>query len=171
MCKPFCCTASMCYCRSLTNLGWDLSAQKEPAPVKFYHLNYNLAVILCKMTRACTVHKNTDVCVSSQLSRVKIAIAFALIRIKPANQNVREFITNLQSFYHDKVSSFYSSYLKTNCVLRWNLRYVNGLLFYRQENRWKSEYFRLKNEMLQVRQHQVLSGLKETTLVTLTSAG
>ena len=60
----------------------------------------------CETTQVCTVHRNSDKCASSQLSRLEIAIAFALIRLKPANQNLREFVTNLQSFYRDKVSLF-----------------------------------------------------------------
>ena len=40
-----------------------------------------------------------------------------------------------------------------------------------QETRWKSEYFRLKREMLQVRQHQLLMGMRESAPSALISAG
>lgn len=62
----------------------------------------------CEMTPVCIVHKNIDVCVSSQLLRFKIAIAFALIRIKPVGQSMKEFITDLQLAHQNKVCSVHS---------------------------------------------------------------
>ncbi|KAK4018179.1 hypothetical protein OUZ56_000248 [Daphnia magna] len=78
------------------------------------------------MTNVCKVHGNTSECVSSELAKLKIAVALVVIRSKPADQNVKDFVHNLVFFQQDK------------------------------EQRWKAEYHRLKQEVLQLRQQQLL---------------
>ncbi|XP_046446566.1 uncharacterized protein LOC124195924 isoform X2 [Daphnia pulex] len=78
------------------------------------------------MTNVCRVHGSTSECVSSQFAKLKIAVALVVIRDKPAGQNVKDFVNNLISFHQDK------------------------------DQRWKAEYHRLKQEVLQLRQQQLL---------------
>lgn len=58
------------------------------------------------MTNVCKVHGNTSECVSSELAKLKIAVALVVIRSKPADQNAKDFVHNLVFFQQDKVSVF-----------------------------------------------------------------
>ena len=62
----------------------------------------------CAMTNVCKVHGSTSECVSSQLAKLKVAVALVVIRDKPTGQSAKDFVSNLIFFHHDTVSSLLS---------------------------------------------------------------
>lgn len=64
------------------------------------------------MTNVCKVHGNTLECVSCQLAKLKIAVALVVIRNKPADQNIKDFVHNLVFFQQDRVSVIVNTLLQ-----------------------------------------------------------
>lgn len=113
------------------------------------------------MTNVCRVHGSTSECVSSQFAKLKIAVALVVIRDKPAGQNVKDFVNNLISFHQDKVGSFCNELILKAlyclffiCIFEWQNKQL--YIFLLKDQRWKAEYHRLKQEVLQLRQQQLL---------------
>lgn len=51
-------------------------------------------------------HSNTHgcpQCISSQLSKLKIAVALVVLRNKPVEQDIKTFVENLTVFHQDRV--------------------------------------------------------------------
>ena len=55
--------------------------------------------------KVCKVHGSREICVSSHVTKLRIALAFVVIRLKPADRTVKDFVTHLQTFHQDKVNS------------------------------------------------------------------